>query len=474
MAQNDNQVDVSIKLGADISGGVQSRAELEKIRAQAKKTAEESSSGLDGFGRSLDSVSKAAGMFSKILAGFGVVGIFSSLIAGVEKLSSLLSENTGKARELKDAARAEELAKSVGELADSYAKVKQELQDFAKEQNNVLELIDAEVKARRDLRDAEIDASEQKELAAIDANAEDAAEQKAVIQAKYQHIRDTGNASDRVEDLVLQRQKYATAADLDDKEAESATNQAASLREEARKYMSAAAEEGSKSTQLNERDRNGFLAKWAGAIKDIVTFNWGENFGNEETSEGDEIRKAYVARQKEYQKKAEEAEKRAAEQDRFAEGKRKDAEQKRKLADAMNGSVEAAQIAQETTQVKSDAAERTAASALGRKQAEESRKAKELAEAQALLASGEGTAEGYRAQIAANNRQITSTEYGMATGKVSSGVGSAAVSKLQEQNKELENLLAEILKQIEQSKRIVKKANERTRNSRGVDSTEGK
>lgn len=382
---SEEDVNVTVKIGADLSGGVQSREELSRIRAEARKTTAESSTGFTSLGESISGVSKAAGLFGKILSGFGVIGVFTSLIAGLEKISALFSENAGKAMELKDAARAEELTKSVGDLADAYAKVKQELQETAKEQNNTLDLIDAEVKARRDLRDAEINASEQKELAAIDANAKDAAEQKAVIQAKYQHIRETGTASDRVEDLVLQRQKYNTAAGLDDKEAKAAEFQAKSLREEARKYRAAAAEEGSKSTQLNERDRNGFLAKFSGNIKDIVTFNWGNKFGQEETAEGDEIRKAYAERQNEYQKKAEELEKQAAEQDSVAKGKRKDAEQKRKLADAMNGSVEAAQIAESTAQVKSNTAENDAANALQKKRDEEAAKKAEYDDAKKAM-----------------------------------------------------------------------------------------
>ena len=48
MAQNENQVDVSIKLGADISGGVQTEKELERIRSKAKET-ERTAKNVDGF-----------------------------------------------------------------------------------------------------------------------------------------------------------------------------------------------------------------------------------------------------------------------------------------------------------------------------------------------------------------------------------------------------------------------------------------
>ena len=48
MAQNENQVDVSIKLGADISGGVQTEKELERIRSKTKET-ERTAKNVDGF-----------------------------------------------------------------------------------------------------------------------------------------------------------------------------------------------------------------------------------------------------------------------------------------------------------------------------------------------------------------------------------------------------------------------------------------
>lgn len=473
MADDSNNVDVTIKLGSDITGGIQTEAELEKIRAKAKQISAESSAGFNSFGKSIGVVSKAAGTLNKILSGFGVIGIFTTLISGLEKLSSLFSENAGKARELNDAARAEELTKSVSDLAAAYEKVKQGLQDAAKEQNNVLELIDAEVKSRRALEAAKIDAAEQKELDAVDADSADAEEQKKVIRTKYEHLRSTKAASNNLEDLVLQRQKYTTAAELDDAEAKSAETQASALREQAKKFSKAASEEGANSMQLNERDRNGFIAKFAGNIKDIVTLNWGNKFGQDETAEGDEIRKAQAERQKEYIRKAEELEKQAEAQDHVAKGKRDDATQKRKLADAMNGSVEAAQIGQKTTQVKESMAERDAASALSKKQAEEARKAKELADAKALLASGEGQAAQYRSQIAANNREIKYNDYKVAANKMSTSAGSEANSKLEEHNLALQNLLNQLLKKIDQANQVIKKANEQARNSRGVDSTEG-
>ena len=488
----DGDVNVKIKLGADLSGGVQSREELKKIRAEAKRTSSESSEGFKSFNQSVGVVTKSVGLFHKVLAGFGVIGIFTTLISGLEKLAELFGKNTGEARKLRDATRAEGLVKSVGDLADAYAKVKENLADAAAEQKSALDLIDAEVKARRDLQEAKISAAEQDELATVDPNAKDAAEQRAIIQAKYQHMRDTNAASNRVEDLVLQRQKYNTAAEQSATEAAAYGDQATALRAEAQKFRSAASVESGMSTQLNEKDRNSFLSKFSGNLKDIVTFNWGNKFGNEETAEGDAIRKEYAARAKEYEDKAKELEKQAAEQERLAAEKRREEEQNRKLASAMDGSVEAAQINEDTQQMKSSSTEADARRSLEkrreeiRKQEEDERRKKdeeaakkareeeEVAKARALLASAPARVESLQRQISANDQGIVSTSFNVATGGTSANAGGEAVAALRQQNAQLNSLLSTLLKEIEQSKRVIERANERARNSKGVDSEEGR
>ena len=57
---------------------------------------------------------------------------------------------------------------------------------------------------------------------------------------------------------------------------------------------------------------------------------------------------------------------------------------------------------------------------------------------------------------------------------MASDAGARAVAELQSQNTQLNELLSALLRQIEQSKRVIERANERARNSSGVDdSSEG-
>ena len=69
-----NEVNVGIKLGADVSGGVQSREELDKLRKKAKETSAEASSGFSKMSSSIQGVSRVAGLCQKVLSGFGAVG----------------------------------------------------------------------------------------------------------------------------------------------------------------------------------------------------------------------------------------------------------------------------------------------------------------------------------------------------------------------------------------------------------------
>ena len=470
---NENQVDVQIKLGADINGGIQTEAEFERLKKKSKEFGDESAKSSKQAVAGMAGFEKSIGFVRKALTGFGVAGLFTALVGGIQKVSESFSAAKTRADELAEATGKKALAKSIDDLAESYAKMKENLTAAATAQQNQLDLIDMEVKSRRDLQEAKLDAAEQEELKGVDANAADAEEQRRAIQAKYAHMRGTNAAANKVEDLVLQRQKYGTAADVKDKEAAAAEAEANGYAAQARRLRGMANLEGINATEANDKDKTGGVGRYVvGTIKDLFSGNWG-NLASHTTAEGDAEREKHKARQEELEKKAEELEKKAEASRNDAEAKRKEADHNRNLATAMNGSVEAAQIAQGTTQVKESLAERDAASALKKKQDEEARKAKELADAKELLASGDVQAARYRSRIASNNQQITDTSYQVATGKISADAGSRAVTELQESNRALNELLQNLLRDIEQSKQVIKKANEQARNSRGVDSTEG-
>lgn len=388
MAQGD-QVDVKVKLGADISGGVATRQELDKVRAAAKKASEETEKSAGKSASAMQGLTRSVGLARKALMGFGVIGIFTSLISAVQKVASSFESSKKKAEEFRKAAEAKDLAKSISDLAESYEKVKAAIASAAEAEKNALEIIDMEVKARRDLQEAKIDAAEQDELAKVDPNALDAAEQKKAISAKYAHMRATNAASNKTEDLVLQRQKYNSAAELNDSEAAAATAQAEALRKKAKEVRNFAGREVAESTQLNDKDRNGFWSHWAGTVKDVVTLEWG-HAGKQETAEGDAEREKHSAKADEYIKQAEALEKQAEAMKREAEAKKAEAEQNRKRGEALNGSVEAAQLAADTTQVKEGLAEADAQRSLSIKRAQIDKDRRYLANSDSLAAGVQG------------------------------------------------------------------------------------
>lgn len=482
---NADDVNVKIKLGSDLSGGIQSREEMKKIRAEAKAVGNDTSAGASRAAKGMSNLERSVGLVRKALTGFGVLTLFATIADGIAKIQDSFNAAKREAEEFKKAAELEEFKKSIDDLAESYATLKERISDAAKAEAGALDVIDMEVKARRELQEAKIDDAEQKELAAVDPKAVDAAEQRQAIAAKYNRMRATNAASNRTEDLVLQRQKLTRAAETNDAEAKAAEDQAAALAKKARQVRSRSDLEGIRATEANALDKTGGLGRLlAGGVDDILSGNWG-NLSHYSTQAGDAAREKHRQQQEEFAKQAEALEKQAEAMKREAEAKRTEAEQNRKRATALNGSVEAAQIAAGTTKVRSDLEEEDAARAIvrrrdeadkeeRRKAAEKARQEKELADARALLSGGDARAESLRSRIDANNRQITATSFQVASGLMGSDAGSRAVAELQSQNTKLNELLTALLSQIEQSKRVVERANERARNSSGVDdSSEG-
>ena len=487
----DGDVNVKIKLGSDLSGGVQSREELKKIRAEANKTGNDTAKSAAKAAHGMQGLEKSVGLVRKVLSGFGVGALFLSAVAGVEKIIESFGRAEQKAKDMQKAAAEKAFAKSISDLADSYAKLNAQLSAAEQKENNVLEIIDAEVKARRDLQEAKISAAEQDELATVDPNAKDAAEQRAIIQAKYQHMRDTNAASDKVEDLVLQRQKYDTQAKADDKAAESKENEASDLERKARLVKSKAEGEGIAAVAPNEKDKSGIARYFLEGFREIFTLDWGR-VGSWKTEAGDAERDKHKANQEALEKQAEELQKQADAARKDAEAKRESASQNRRRMEAMNGSVEAAQINEDTQQLKSSSTEADARRSLEKRReeirreedderrkkdeeaAKKAREEEEVAKARALLASAPARVESLQRQISANDQGIVSTSFNVATGGTSANAGGEAVAALRQQNAQLNSLLSTLLKEIEQSKRVIERANERTRNSKGVDSEEGR
>lgn len=389
MAQGD-QVNVKVKLGSDISGGIAARAELDKVRAAAKKASEETVKSAKAAANGMAGFQKSVSLVRKALTGFGAITLFAGIANGVAKIQDSFKAAKKKAEEFRKAAELKELKKSIDDLADSYARLKEQIAAAGQAEKDALEIIDMEVKARRELQEAKIDAAEQDELAKVDPNALDAAEQKKAISAKYAHMRATNAASNKTEDLVLQRQKYTTAAELNDKQSQIAADQAAALSRKAKQVRSRADMEGILATEANDKDKTGGVGRLlAGGANDILSGNWG-NLTHFSTEAGDAEREKHRQQQDEFIKQAEALEKQAEAMKREAEAKKAEAEQNRKRGEALNGSVEASQIAAGTTQAKEELAEADAQRSLSIKRAQIDKDRRYLANSDSLAAGVQG------------------------------------------------------------------------------------
>ena len=186
MADN-GDVNVKIKLGADVSGGVQSRAEMQKLRAEAKRTSTDTVSG-----------------FTKLKD--GALGVFKSWHEEAKKTEEV-ARNLRKEMEMKSAAaQVKEIAAAYKELTDAINETKE-----ARQRDQ--EVFDEEVRVRREAEDAEMAADLADALAAVDPNAEDADKQKQRINERFDAKKKRLAADRKKEDVVLRRQKLEGEAE---------------------------------------------------------------------------------------------------------------------------------------------------------------------------------------------------------------------------------------------------------------------
>ena len=463
MAADDNQVDVKIKLSADNKGGEAAVQTIDKIEKSAKSAADSTS---NSFKKAEQSVSR----FGKILHSITQISFVTGSISSVISLWDSLREKASKAKEEAEAFAKEQAKaadkKKIDELAESYRKLGEQIGEAAKERQRANELEDMQTAESDKLEDAEAKLKKTRAIAALDPSDPAYEEKKRQIEAEYESTSASREVSRAKRDAeTKERREYAEA---EAKHGEATEYEFAAIEDRSRAAaMRGRAESArARSEEDNEKDASGFWSNFFGQLKAIVTLDT-KHLGTHRTEAGDEERKRLAEEAKRYDEQAKELEKSAEEKKKAAKEADAEATHHSNLAGIYGMSAANTSVAQENAALSGKAAADQAAAQVARRE-------KELADAKALLASGESTAAGYRARINDNNEKISQTQFGMATGQVNSTSGGRIVSELQEQNKSLENLLAEILKQIDQSKRIVEKANERTRNSRGVDSTEGK
>lgn len=286
----DNESIVKLKLDADLTGGLQTEKQYDRLKAKAAKLGKDSSASVGEVTSAFGRLRGAMGLVKNVLTGFGVVGVFTALAAAVGKVKDSFGAAKKEAEALakeKDKAAHKE---AVEALAKSYETLGESMRKASEAMQRANELEDIATRNARDLEDAQLDLAKQKELAAIDANDPAAAEKRAQIEANYAERRRHLTAARSREDLDREHNRLMAAAGAKrtsagriEKEAEGYDR----LIESAQKRRDAA---HTRSFDMNEEDRHGFWENFGGVWKDVATLNWG-HIGESDSEAGNALRK---------------------------------------------------------------------------------------------------------------------------------------------------------------------------------------
>ena len=292
MASGDYDTKITVGLEADLTGGVQTEKQLEKVRAQAKKLEQDSKSCGASIEQAFGKATRAVGFFRKALGLFGAVSAITGIIAAIGKVKESFGDAKKEAEKFADAREMAGLKTGIEALAKSYEALGRAIVDASEKLKRANELQDIATKNARALEDAQMDLAEQKELSAIDANDPAAAEKRAAISARYAARRGVLASSRSREDIDAERNRLSREAGS---KRAAAGKINSSLEEDDRlikKTEQMIEEEESKATKLNSYDipaddKN--RLRW-NDFKKFASLDWG-NIGSRATEEGDEYRK---------------------------------------------------------------------------------------------------------------------------------------------------------------------------------------
>jgi len=406
MASGDYDTKITVGLEADLSGGVQTEKQLEKVRAQAKKLEQDSKSGGASIEQAFGKATRAVGFFRKALGLFGAVAAINAVIAAIGKVRESFGDAKKEAEKFADAREMAGLKTGIEALAKSYEALGRAIVDASEKLKRANELQDIATKNARALEDAQMDLAEQKELSAIDANDPAAAEKRAAISARYAARRGVLASSRSREDIAAERNRLSREAGS---KRAAAGKINSSLEEDDRlikKTEQMIEEEGDKATKLNAYDipeDAKFRLGWSN-VKKWSTFDWGHT-GERATQEGEEFRKRAAERRDSLREQL-----KTLKENR--ESKKREAEKLLSEAKFLDEKAGAIYQAQETVDVKETTARVTgrrgmddAATSLDKKNEEiAKKKAKEEAD-RATIAPGPGRLAAIRARISSVEAQ---------------------------------------------------------------------
>lgn len=334
---------ITVGLEADLSGGVQTEKELDKLKKKAKELAKEGESGAGQVTAALGKVSNAAGMLRRVLAGFGVVGAITGLIGAIGRLKESFGAAKKEAEALKAAQDKAAHKEAVGALAKSYKELEEATKRAADAAQHSNEMLDISVKNARDLEDAQLDLAEQRELDAVDGSDPVAQQRRAEISARYSQRRGSLAASRGRENVVYERQRLQGDADAKRKAADDIVQ---SLAEDDRVISEAERRRSDALTRgdaENDRDATGFWAGFGKNLQDIVSLNWG-SVGDARTGAGDAKRAEAKAEAEELEAEIKQLKERKDAKLKEAERLRQEAARAEEKKDALGGQIEVSDV----------------------------------------------------------------------------------------------------------------------------------
>lgn len=438
----DQEYETKIRITSDVSGAVATGKEYDKLIAKAKdlgnRSVEASKKSKAAFG----DLSKSVELLRKVMSGFGTVALFGALIAGITKIRDSFKSAQKQAEAMAKIQKELGESKAIQGLATQYNQLADSIAAAAKAQTTRLDQTDEDVAGRRRLDKANLEAEKQKELEALNPAAEDYAERRAQIEARYAAREANMNASNAREDIVLKRQRLGVEAEIKDQEANAEDKNAERIRAQiaqAQRRMGAA-QVGA--VGLNEADKNGGFDTFGKTFAQILTGQWGRVAGAT-TAEGDAIRQQRAKEAADAELKVAELQEQLRKSEERARGLRKEAGTIRARQEGMGQLLDAADVEADTARRQGDTGIAAADAAYQKKQEEESEKirvqedavrAKALLEAEKMrieqqiaaqkqrvadagadvwMAQGavsEATANGNRADAAAASRQLASAQ----------------------------------------------------------------
>ena len=399
---SDGEINVKIKVSADKAGAKDVEKSVKGIGSAAKKTAEESKKGFEQMQAATGRISGAFEAMKKVLTGFGIGGLVMAVTGGLSRIADSFGSAQKSAEKFRAIQSKLAEAKSITALANDYTKLIDAINAAGTAENHLLEMIDIEVANRRRLDEAKLNAAKEDEIAALDENATDYAEQLDVIEKKYAALKSSHAASNATEDIVLARQKMNAQADQTDKLAEAqdtATKAIQAQIDTARRAKSSAEHDA---IALNENDKTGVASIISKTLNQFFTGDWGRMAGAK-TYEGDQVRMSAAEKSVQYELQIQKLEEEKRKSEEKAAELRKQSERLRQKAEAMGGQIDATRIEGESARKAADRQETSARASLEKKHKDEAaQKAEKEAEEKAHAAK---IADAHRARAALTAQQ---------------------------------------------------------------------